>query len=119
MVDQPEGESFGVVVSERAGVVVVSVRGSLDVVASPRLTEVAQPAAAEANNGLVFDLTGVHLLSSSGLTALLRTVDKLPAGASAAVVAPHPGVQRPITLSGLDRVVTTVSNIDAALEAVR
>lgn len=119
MVDHPADDSFEVGVSEHDGVVVVSVRGALDVVTSVHLTDAASPAAENANNGLIIDLTEVDMLSSSGLTALLRTVDLLPTGASAALIAPHPGVQRPITLSGLDRVITTVTDLDDAVEAVR
>lgn len=118
MVDQPAGESFDVVVSELGGVAVVSVRGDVDVATSPRLTSAGSDVAAGASGGLVLDLTEVTLLSSSGLTALLRTVEKLPAGSTAAMVAPHPAVQRPIVLSGLDRVIVTVGTVEDAVAAV-
>ncbi|GGG19729.1 anti-sigma factor antagonist [Rhodococcoides trifolii] len=118
MRDQPASKGFEVDVSDLDGVAVVSVRGSLDLASAPRLSETAYPAAEVASNGLVFDLTGVQFMSSSGVTVLVRTIDLLPDGASAAIVASQPAVQRPITLSGLDRVITTVPDVASAIEFV-
>jgi anti-anti-sigma factor len=119
MRDQPTTKGFDVDVSDLDGVAVVSVRGSLDLASAPHLSEAAYPAAESATDGLIFDLRGVQFMSSSGVTVLVRAMDLLPEGASAAIVASQPAVQRPITLSGLDRVITTVPDVGAAVDFVR
>ncbi|OZF06396.1 STAS domain-containing protein [Rhodococcoides fascians] len=118
MVNEPAGEALAVESSEQDGVTVLVVSGELDLVGAPRLADCAYPAAAQAVFGLVIDLTGVQFLSSSGVSVLVRAVDSLPPGAMGVLVAPHSVVQRPIMLSGLDRVITTVADRPAAFAAI-
>ncbi|OZF09433.1 hypothetical protein CH300_01880 [Rhodococcus sp. 15-1154-1] len=118
MVNEPTGEALTVESSEQDGVTVLAVTGELDLVGAPKLADRAYPVAAQAVHGLVIDLTDVHFLSSSGVSVLVRTVDSLPSGAMGVLVAPHAVVQRPILLSGLDRVITTVADRPAAFAAI-
>ncbi|OZC55619.1 anti-sigma factor antagonist [Rhodococcus sp. 15-649-1-2] len=118
MVNEPAGEALAVESSEQDGVTVLAVTGELDLVGAPKLADRAYSVAAQAVHGLVIDLTGVHFLSSSGVSVLVRTVDSLPSGAMGVLVAPHAVVQRPILLSGLDRVITTVADRPAAFAAI-
>ncbi|WP_230595839.1 STAS domain-containing protein [Rhodococcoides fascians] len=96
----------------------LTVTGELDLVGAPTLADRAYPVAVQAVHGLVIDLTGVQFLSSSGVSVLVRTVDSLPSGALGVLVAPHAVVQRPILLSGLDQVITTVADRASAFAAI-
>lgn len=119
MVEQSASGTFDLGVTERDGVVIVSVFGEVDLVTSPRLAATAIPAAVDAEAGLIIDATEVTFLSSSGLSVLLQAIGAVPAGARSAIVSTHPSVRRVITVSGLDTTIVTTPDVESALRAVR
>ncbi|CAB4916217.1 STAS domain-containing protein [Rhodococcus kroppenstedtii] len=119
MVEQSASGTFDLGVTERDGVVIVSVFGEVDLVTSHRLAATAIPAAVDAEAGLIIDATEVTFLSSSGLSVLLQAIGAVPAGARSAIVSTHPSVRRVITVSGLDTTIVTTPDVESALRAVR
>lgn len=119
MVEQSASGTFDLGVTERDGVVIVSVFGEVDLVTSHRLAATAIPAAVDAEAGLIIDATEVTFLSSSGLSVLLQAIGAVPAGARSAIVSTHPSVRRVIAVSGLDTTIVTTPDVESALRAVR
>lgn len=93
------------------GMVVVEVRGELDMATAPRFeSTVCDCLRRHGPSLLTLDLTGVRFFSCAGVSALLR-VDDVAAGIPATVrlVAGDP-VLRPLRLLGLDDLRTFVSD---------
>ena len=102
------------------GVVVVVVRGEIDVATAPEFEDGLGRAVREARPlGLVVDLTAVTFMDSSGLTALARVVERQRlAGGALAIVTDDSRVRTMFEVARLDRVVRRFSSLDAAIMAL-
>lgn len=95
--------------------VVVAVAGEVDVSTAPTLTQALETALRGHPSRLVVDLHEVSFLGSAGLSALVQASRAGEAGTSLRVVADSPVTQRPLTLMGLDSVLTVCETLEAAL----
>jgi anti-anti-sigma factor len=110
--DVPGVPPFAVEVTHpRAGVVVLRVRGELDIITTPPLEEHPEqlPAATER---LVLDLTGVSFLGTGTLATLVNTHRDLSAGRQLRLVCSHVAL-RTLQMTALD----TVLHVDTSLAA--
>ena len=103
---------------ERA--VVVHTTGEVDMSAAPVLSaELAEAIAAAGSTGhrqVVVDLLAVTFFGSSGLAALSECHERAQsADVTVSIVAAGRTVLRPITITGLDRVIPVHSTLDEAL----
>lgn len=97
------------------GVLVVSVRGELDMCTSPWLTGALDAACAQGPAVLVVDLTEVSFLGSTAMTTLLSMHRDVGDSVRFVVVAVGPVTARPLGLFGIDRVVPVLSSLEQAL----
>ncbi|OLT35050.1 anti-anti-sigma factor [Rhodococcus sp. CUA-806] len=105
--------------AHHATTIVLSVRGEVDLVTAPQLTESIDAVLAEhAPTALVIDLTDVPFLASVGMTVLLDASRQVTGTTGFAVVADGPTTARPLTLLGLDQEMTLYTDLDAALSAL-
>ncbi|HET6684614.1 MAG TPA: STAS domain-containing protein [Gaiella sp.] len=89
----------------RAGVVVVSVHGDLDLYSADELGDRLVDAVERGAASLVVDLSGVAFVDSQGLGALLRGTRRLGAGEGRLrLVVPAPEIRRVFEITSLDQV---------------
>lgn len=94
---------------------VVSVSGEVDVATAPELDE--KLATVAASPRVVVDLSGVTFLDSSGLGVLIKALKRVKdTGGSLVLVITEPRILKVFTITGLDKVLTIVSTVDAALD---
>ena len=96
--------------------VVLSVRGAVDMLSAPQLTEAICAALRKAPTGLIVDLTRVDFLASVGMSVLVATQEA--AGAMSlrfGIVAQGAATSRPIRLLGIDAVLTIYPTLGDAL----
>jgi anti-sigma B factor antagonist len=97
-------------------VLIVSVRGDLDLDTTPMLTaELDRALSQTVPSAVIVDLTEVAFLSSTGMTALIDTHRRIGA---LAVVSNGPATTRPLMLVGLDEMLSLHADLDTALAAV-
>lgn len=99
----------------RDRVVVVAASGTVDGLTAPQLTEAIRLAAAQSPAAVIIDLSKVDFLASAGLSVLTATHTEVTPHARFGVVADGPATSRPITLLGIDSVVTLYRTLDEAL----
>jgi anti-anti-sigma factor len=89
-------------VERHDGVAVVVLRGPLDIYTTPGFRTRLEPLAGSASR-LVVDLTGVTILDSSGLGALLRLRNRMGAGVATrfGIVCPRRRMRRIFDITGL------------------
>jgi anti-anti-sigma factor len=97
------------------GLVVVSVSGSVDMLTAPGLAESLDSALAKKPNGLVVDLSKVDFLGSAGISVLMKTRDTLGDSIPFCVVADGPTTHRPLTLLGINEMMTLCRTLDDAI----
>ncbi|MBY6537882.1 STAS domain-containing protein [Rhodococcus sp. BP-349] len=111
--------SVQVTAARNGTVLIVSVRGDLDLESTPMLTAELDRALSEtAPSAVIIDLTDVDFLSSTGMTALVDTHRRLGALVALAVVSNRPATTRPLTLVGMDEILTLHADLESALAAV-
>jgi anti-sigma B factor antagonist len=102
----------------RPDVVVVRLRGDLDLLTAPLLREALRPLIHEPGTVLV-NLTGVGFLGSAGLAELAGAQDGATGnGARLALVASGRAVVRPLEVTGLAELFQIFDSEDAALAAL-
>lgn len=117
--DFPSGGALEIAVRSVDAVVVLSVRGDLDLSTTPHLTEAIDVVLAQSRpSALIVDLTEVPFLASVGMTVLVETHGRVAEVAIFAVVAAGPATARPLTLVGLDKTFSIYTDLDAALAAI-
>jgi anti-sigma B factor antagonist len=114
----PSRLAFAVEQSRIAGAVVLSVRGDVDALTAPRLTEAILGALPEPPSAVIVDLSAVDFLASAGMTALVMGNERTAAGARFLVVADGASTSRPLTLMGLDRVLALYPTLDEAVSTL-
>lgn len=95
--------------------VVVSVSGNVDMLSAPWMTAAIESALAKNPNGLVVDLSRVEFLGSAGISVLMTAHSKMGDSGRFAVVADGPATHRPLTLLGLNEIVSLHRTLNDAL----
>ncbi|MGW4488529.1 STAS domain-containing protein [Amycolatopsis sp. NPDC004368] len=109
---------FGLRLShDRVGAVrIVRAAGEVDAATTEALHEAAMVGSGDGPTTLVLDLSEVTFLDSAGLTVLVRVERKQRAqGGTLAVVTRNRAVLRVLEITGLDRSLTILSDVDEAL----
>jgi anti-anti-sigma factor len=114
----PPGDQFGatVDVEQRGTAVVLRVAGELDLLTTPTLTQACDAALRERPPVLVIDLTGVTFLASVGMSAIVAAHEAAGDTTKLRVVGGTRETLRPITVTGLDSLLSVYPALDAALE---
>jgi anti-anti-sigma factor len=109
--DVPGVPPFAVEVTHpRPGVVVLGVRGELDILTTPALEEHLDEQLPAATERLVLDLTKVSFLGTSALVTLVNTHRHLPPGRQLRLIC-SPIALRAVRMTALD----TLLHIDTSL----
>jgi len=120
MPSDPEtpGDQFGVTVAveQHGAAVVLRVAGELDMLTTPRLAEAATSALATRPPVLVIDLTGVTFLASVAMSAIVAAHEAGGEHTKVRVVGGTRETLRPITVTGLDNLLSVYPALAAALE---
>ena len=93
----------------------VAVSGSVDMLTAPGLTEAIDSALAKKPKGLIIDLLKVEFLGSAGISVLMKTRDNLGDSIPFCVVADGPATHRPLTLLGINELMSVYRRLDAAV----
>lgn len=97
-------------------VTIVSLKGSIDAMTAPKITEYIQDLVAKGNVKLVADLSGVDYTSSAGLRVLLGAIKETRAkGGDMRLVAVQPDVLKVLNLSGFTNILKMFSDPDVAV----
>jgi anti-anti-sigma factor len=116
----PSGDPFVVSVAERAGCVIITLRGELDIASAPALREelgvVLKPEACR----LIIDLSAIRYADASGIAVLvggLRRAGLL--GGWLRLAAPTPAITEVLAVTGLNRHFTTFPTVETAIVGPR
>jgi anti-anti-sigma factor len=112
---QSDKDDFSTHESEVEGLAVVAVSGSVDMLTAPGLTEALDSALAKKPKGLIVDLLKVEFLGSAGISVLMKTRDKLGESIPFCVVADGPATHRPLTLLGINELMSVCRRLDDAV----
>ena len=112
---QPDKNDFDVDERWVKQLVVVSVSGNVDMLSAPWLTDAIESAMAKNPNGLIVDLSRVDFLGSAGISVLMAAHGKMADSGRFAVVADGPVTHRPLTLLGLNDMISLHRTLDDAL----
>lgn len=93
----------------------ISCTGRLNMVAAPRLREVAAEAVAKGKPRIVVDLAGTDFMDSSGLGALIGCLKAArQAGGDLRIANVQPQVKMVLELTSMHRVLTPYASVEAA-----
>lgn len=95
--------------------VVIAVSGEVDALTAPQFSAAIGEATAGSPAGVIVDLSAVDFLASAGLGVLVATHEQVTAKARFGVVADGPATRRPITVLGLDSIITLYRTLEEAL----
>lgn len=112
---QSDKDDFSTHESEVEGLAVVAVSGSVDMLTAPGLTEAIDSALAKKPKGLIVDLLKVEFLGSAGISVLMKTRDNLGESIPFCVVADGPATHRPLTLLGINELMSVCRRLDDAI----
>lgn len=104
--------------SSNAGLITLTVTGTVDMLTAPLLTEAVLQVLTEHPAGLILDLTKVDFLGSAGMTVLVASHQLITPTARFGIVATGPHTARPLQLVGLDQVLSIYSTLDHAVAAL-
>jgi anti-sigma B factor antagonist len=97
-------------------VAILSLKGSIDAMTAPKITEFIQGQVAKGNIKLVADLAGVDYTSSAGLRVLLGAIkDTRSQGGDLRLAGVQPDVLKVLTLSGFTNILKLFDDVDAAI----
>ena len=112
---QSDKDDFYAHESEVDGLAVVSVGGSVDMLTAPGLSEAIEGALGKKPKGLIVDLSKVEFLGSAGISVLMKTRDTLGDATPFCVVADGPATYRPLTLLGINELMSLSRRLDDAV----
>ncbi|WP_293003559.1 STAS domain-containing protein [Mycobacterium sp.] len=112
---QSENEDFYTRESDVEGLAVLAVGGSVDMLTAPGLSESIEATLAKNPKGLIVDLSKVEFLGSAGISVLMKTRDTLGDDTPFAVVADGPATHRPLTLLGINELMSLHRRLDDAV----
>jgi anti-anti-sigma factor len=113
----PPPEALTIAVSRPAGgVVLVALGGEVDIPSVGDLERCVADLDSSMPGHVVFDLSGVVFIDSSGINALVQAVRAIEAeGGTSVLAAPSLEARRVFEIIGLAQVVSVVQSLDAAL----
>ena len=82
---------------------------------APGLAEAINSALAKKPKGLIIDLLKVEFLGSAGISVLMKTRDNLGESIPFCVVADGPVTHRPLTLLGINELMSLCRRLDDAV----
>jgi len=98
------------------GVTVLSLKGSIDAMTAPKITEHIQGQIAKGNIKLVADLAGVDYTSSAGLRVMLGAIkDTRAQGGDLRLTGVQPDVLKVLNLSGFTNILKLFDDLNAAV----
>jgi anti-anti-sigma factor len=98
------------------GVTVLSLKGSIDAVTAPKVTEFVRAQIAKGNVKLVADLSGVDYTSSAGLRVMLGAIKETRAqNGDMRLTGVQPDVLKVLNLSGFTNILKLFDSLDAAI----
>jgi anti-anti-sigma factor len=98
------------------GVTVLSLKGSIDAMTAPKITEYIQGLVANGNINLVADFSGVDYTSSAGLRVLLGAIKETRAqSGDMRLTGVQPDVLKVLNLSGFTNILKLFDDLDAAI----
>jgi anti-anti-sigma factor len=98
------------------GVTVLSLKGSIDAMTAPKITEYIHDLVAKGNIKLVADFSGVDYTSSAGLRVLLGAIKETRAqGGDMRLTGVQPDVLKVLSLSGFTNILKLFDDLDAAV----
>ncbi len=101
-------------------IVILSVREAVDMLSAPELTDAICDALIKEPDGLIIDLTDVNFLASVGMSILIAAQEAADAlSLRFGVVAHGAATSRPITLLGIDAVLTLYPTLGDGLRDLR
>lgn len=112
---QTDKDEFYARESQVDGLAVVSVGGSVDMLTAPGLSEAIDGALANKPKGLIVDLSKVEFLGSAGISVLMKARDSLGEATPFCVVADGPATHRPLTLLGINELMSLCRRLDDAV----
>lgn len=115
----PSADPITTTVAHRGEVAVVSIGGEIDLSTAPAFEAAIAAALDEDPPILVVELSDVTFMASAGLRVLAAAQEKVGKSAQFAVVASNPATNRPLQLTGLDKVISLYPTLDDALVRVQ
>ncbi len=109
--------AFGVEQTWVGSAAVVSVRGDIDALTAPQLTEAILNVIPEQPSVVIVDLSAVDFLASTGITVLISAHEYIAPKAKFGVVADGPGTSRPLKMMSVDLIFPLYSTLAEALSA--
>lgn len=101
---------------QMGGVTVVSLKGSIDAMTAPKITEFIQGLVTKGNIKLIADFSGVDYTSSAGLRVLLGAIKETRAqGGDLRLAGVQPDVLKVLNLSGFTNILKMFNDGDAAV----
>ena len=101
---------------QMGNVTILSLKGSIDAMMAPKITEFIQGQVARGNINLVGDLAGVDYTSSAGLRVLLGAIkDTRSQGGDLRLTSVQPDVLKVLTLSGFTNILKMFDRFDEAV----
>jgi anti-sigma B factor antagonist len=106
---------------ERDGVLVIDIRGELDLNTAPQLEELLAPALASGDSAVAIDLTGCEFIDSTGIALIVRAWQALDAdgGPGFALCGLDDQVRRLLRITGLESSIPIHPGLDEALAELR
>jgi anti-sigma B factor antagonist len=102
------------------GVLVVAVRGELDISTSPQVRELLADVPTDQAYPVVVDLARCDFIDSTGLATLLHGAKHTQDGASrVAIVSPRGEVRRVLELTAVDKLIRVFASLEEAVTAIR
>ena len=96
-------------------VAVLSIRGVVDVLTAPLLSQAIDQVLPRNPAGLVVDMSAVDFLASAGMMVLISARNRLATAQRLVVVADGPATSRPMKLIGIDSIIGLHKTLDDAL----
>ena len=97
-------------------VTIIILKGSIDAMTAPKITEFIQGHIAKGNIELVADLNGVDYTSSAGLRVMLGAIkDTRSQGGDMRLAGIQPNVLKVLNLSGFTNILKVFNEVDAAV----
>ena len=97
-------------------VTIISLKGSIDAVTAPKITEFIQGQIASGNTKLVADFKGVDYTSSAGLRVLLGAIKETRSqGGDLRLTGVQPDVLKVLNLSGFTNILKMFADVDSAV----
>jgi len=97
-------------------VTIISLKGSIDAVTAPKITEFIQGQIANGNTKLVADFKGVDYTSSAGLRVLLGAIKETRSqGGDLRLTGVQTDVLKVLNLSGFTNILKMFADVDSAV----